>query len=143
MGWRGARAWRSRGLALLMVCTVPAAGAVAVLVVTETPAGATTVGTESAFRTAFVDPSETSITLSADVHLTDGAGGCGGSASPAVRSSTTALTIDGAGHTIFQDCPELPILSLSDTGALNVTISTWSKVPWGSIREVRSRSLTR
>ncbi len=109
---------------LLVAGAMPLAGLVSagVLVATTAPAGATvaTVGDEASFRTAFADTNVTSITLSADVHLTGGIVGCDPDGSPAVRSSTTDLTIDGAGHTIFQDCPEIPNLFLGDTGGLSL-----------------------
>jgi hypothetical protein len=68
------------------------------VVLTAVPATATTVSDEASFRTAWADASETSITLSADVTLSN----CG--AGVPTRASATALTLTGNGHTITQTC---------------------------------------
>jgi hypothetical protein len=76
----------------------PLALVCAPLVVALAPAGATTsVSNEAQLHTAFVNGSESSISITADITLSN----CG---SPLVRSSTTALTITGNGHTVHQTC---------------------------------------
>jgi hypothetical protein len=63
--------------------------------------GATTVTDEATFRAAWTNAAETKIDLAADITLTctDGAGD-----GVSVRNSTTAITVNGHGHTIPQTC---------------------------------------
>src|SRR5262249_39908397 len=68
------------------------------LVVMAAPAAATDVGTETALRTAFADAGETTITLTANISLTN----CGTGA--VTRNSSTALSVFGNGHTVTQTC---------------------------------------
>ncbi len=97
-------------------------------VLTATPAGATTVSTEAQLRAAFVDVNETSIVLANDITLTD----CSGTGQDIERSSATALTLDGAGHTLRLDCPGSGsrVITQISSGALtfeNVTITGGEK----------------
>ena len=80
----------------LVTTGVLVAGSMVVLA--AVPAAATTVSDEASFRTAWADASETNITLSADVTL----GNCG--VGVPTRTSATALTLTGNGHTITQTC---------------------------------------
>jgi hypothetical protein len=84
------------------------------------PAAATTVTDEATFRAAWTNAAETQIDLTADITLTCGAGGV------AIRNSTTALNLDGHGHTVSQTCATNGVLQQDGTGALtlqNVTIT--------------------
>ena len=69
-----------------------------VLTAAAIPAGATTVSSEAAFRAAYGNAAETSITLGANVTLTN----CG--AGQLSRNSANALTLHGKGHTVRQSC---------------------------------------
>lgn len=93
----------------------------AVAVIGPSPAGATTVGDETALRAAFADAAETSVVLTADITLTD----CG--SGEVSRSSATPITLDGQGRfTITQTCPNVALLSLFGGGGLTaqgVTLS--------------------
>lgn len=103
--------------AAFVLATLALAGGGAVAV--SSPAGATTVTDEATFRAAWSDVNETQIDLAADITLT-----CPGGA--AVRGATTALTLDGHGHSITQSCPGNRVLAQNGTGALtiqNVTIT--------------------
>jgi len=91
-----------------------------ILALSVAPAAATTAGDEATFRTAWTNAAETTIDLTADVTLTCGGGGV------AVRNSSTALTLDGHGHTITQTCPNNGVLQQDGAGGLtfrNVTIT--------------------
>jgi hypothetical protein len=77
-----------------------------------TPAAATTVNDETTFRAAWINPAETQIDLAADITLTCGGGGV------AIRNSSTALTLDGHGHTITQTCANNGVLQQDGSGAL-------------------------
>ena len=82
--------------AVVMVGTLAFAGTGAVAL--SAPAGAVTVTDETSFRAAWSNATETKIDLAADITLTCGGGGT------AQRNSTTALIIDGHGHSITQTC---------------------------------------
>ena len=100
---------RSRSLVSLAVgCGLLAASALAVL---APVASATNVGSEAQLRAAFADLAETSITLSADISLTD----CG-SGDLFRDSAGVALTIDGAGHTISQTCSGFRVMTTKGSG---------------------------
>jgi Putative pectate lyase-like adhesive domain len=84
------------------------------------PAAATTVTDEATFRSAWTNAAETQIDLTNDINLTCGGGGV------AIRNSTTALTLDGHGHTVRQTCATNGALQQAGAGALtlqNVTIT--------------------
>jgi predicted outer membrane repeat protein len=106
------------------VCAVSVAGAAAALLTAPSVASATTsVGTEAALRTAFGDPNETHIDLTADITLSatcpDGA---------VARTGTNPITVDGHGFSVTQTCTTgvSAVFSNPDGGALtfqNITIS--------------------
>jgi hypothetical protein len=87
-------------------------GAGALVFGADVAAGAQSVGGEAALRTAFGNAAETDITLTADITLTD----CG--AGVVTRSSATALTLHGAGHTVTQTCAGEGVFAQSSSGAL-------------------------
>ncbi|MFN8028572.1 MAG: pectate lyase-like adhesive domain-containing protein, partial [Acidimicrobiia bacterium] len=95
-------------------------GSFAALTLVAPPAGAVTVTDEATFRTAFTDANETSIVLGADITLTCGGGGA------VFRGSASALTVDGAGHTITQSCADTDSLHQVSTGALTFTDVTFT-----------------
>src|SRR5262249_8282508 len=68
------------------------------LVVMAAPAAATDVGTETALRTAFGNAAETTITLTADISLTN----CGTGA--VTRNSSTDFSVIGNGHKVTHTC---------------------------------------
>jgi hypothetical protein len=106
------RGWAARrSVALLGVV-----GLVAGVLVAFAPAqaGAATATDEASFRAAWTNASETSIDISADIALSCGGGGI------AVRNSTTALVISGAGHSITQTCASNGILQQDGTGGVTV-----------------------
>jgi len=77
----------------------PVALVCAPLVVALAPAGATTsVSTEAQLRTAFGNASETSVSITADITLSN----CGVGA--VTRTSANAITVEGNGHTVHQTC---------------------------------------
>jgi hypothetical protein len=98
---------RSRWFLTFAAVALLSAGA---LVTSTSPAGATTVTDEATFRAAWTNAAETQITLAADITLTN----CG--AGVPTRSSATALTLTGNGHTIRQTCASQGVLSRSGTG---------------------------
>jgi hypothetical protein len=107
--WRAASAVGVLGLASAALLTLGSA-----------PAGATTVTDETTFRAAWINAAETQIDLAADITLTCGGGGV------SVRNSTTAVSLDGHGHTIRQTCANNGVLRQTSTGAVtfaNVTIT--------------------
>jgi hypothetical protein len=122
-----------------MVALVVLAG-VSLVALVASPAGATTVSDEATFRAAWANASETQIDLAADITLTCGSGGV------AVRNSTTALTLDGHGHTITQTCPSNGVVEQNAAGVLtvqNVTITGGGAgVSGGGIRANTSVTLT-
>jgi hypothetical protein len=97
-----------------------ALGAAGLMAATSMSAAATTVTDEATFRTAWTNAAETQIDLSADITLTCDGGGV------AIRNSTTALNVDGHGHSVTQTCANNGVLRQQGTGALafqNVTIT--------------------
>src|SRR6266545_2424169 len=103
-------------------------GAAGLMAATSIPAAATTVSDEATFRAAWTNAAETQIDLTTDVALTCGGGGV------AIRNSTTALTLDGHGHTVRQTCAANGVLQQDGTGALtlqNVTITGGSNTAPG------------
>jgi predicted outer membrane repeat protein len=85
------------------------------------PAGATTVTDEASFRAAWTNPAETQIVLANDITFTTPC------ASTALRSSATALTVDGNGHTLtLCNNAGIGVLEQEGIGALtfqNVTVT--------------------
>jgi hypothetical protein len=90
-GWRSGRRVGAFALAGMLL----SAG---VVLVTAPPAGAVTVTTESAFRSAWSNAATEEITLTTNITLT-----CGGGTTP-TRNSATAITVDGAGHNLHNTC---------------------------------------
>ena len=86
----------------------------AALVLVAGPAGATDVSDEASFRTAFTNAAETTVTLTADITLTN----CGTGA--VTRNSTTPVTVEGNGFTVTQTCAAI---GLQQTGTGAVTLS--------------------
>jgi hypothetical protein len=83
-------------------------------------AAATTVTSETSFRNAWGNSSETQVDLFNDITLTCAIGGVAG------RDSATPLTVDGHGHTIRQSCDNNGVLQQSGLGSVtfsNVTIT--------------------
>jgi len=109
--------WRTgqRAVSAMAVVGLAAAG---LLAFGSTPASATTVNDETTFRAAWINPAETQIDLAADITLTCGGGGV------AVRNSSTALTLDGHGHTITQACANNGVLQQDGSGALTLRAVT-------------------
>jgi hypothetical protein len=89
-------------------------GVAGLVTTTALPAGATSVSNEAQLRAAFGDGSETTITLTADVALTD----CGAGGGDVDRDSAAALTLDGGGHTVAQTCAGERVFEQAGTGAL-------------------------
>ena len=85
------------------------------------PAGA--VSTEAQLRSAFGDPSATTIDLDNDIVLSD----CASNFGEVTRDGpTTALTLDGHGHTVTQTCPTAGVFGQNGDFPLtfeNVTIT--------------------
>jgi len=86
--------------------------ALSALAVGAAPAGATTVNDETSFRTAWAN--DASVVLDADITLTN----CGTGA--ATRNQATAITVDGAGHTLTQTCAGADALDQSGTGGVSL-----------------------
>jgi Chlamydia polymorphic membrane protein (Chlamydia_PMP) repeat len=110
------RSTRARLTALVGTLALAAVGAVAL----SAPAGATNVNDETSFRNAWTN--DTQIDLDNDITLSGG-GGCTG---VAIRNSANALTLDGHGHTITQQCANNGVLQQDGSGAVtlnNVTIT--------------------
>jgi hypothetical protein len=103
----------SRRLVAALMATAALVGA-SLVVLVAAPATATTVTDEASFRTAWTNASETSITLSANVTLSN----CG--AGVPTRTSTTALTLTGNGHTITQTCAGQGVLLIIGSGGLTL-----------------------
>lgn len=95
------------GAALLLVVVL---GGVAL----APAAGAVAVGTEAEFRVAFSDPAQTAVTLTADIELLQD------DCIVALRISSTALVLDGAGHSITNPCDSGGILVVREGGGLTV-----------------------
>jgi hypothetical protein len=99
------------------------AGLVGALGWVAAPAGAATAGDESQLRSAFTNPSETQVDLTADIVLDD----CSGVPAGEVRrNSNTALTLDGHGFTVTQMCSTAGVFGQSGGAATtfqNVTIT--------------------
>lgn len=117
--------WRHGIAAPLVALLGLAAGSAALVVSSATNAsGVTPVTTEAGFRNAWANDAD--VVLGANITLTcvDGAGN---GHSEAVRNLAGAGTLDGAGFTITQTCPENRVLQLTgNTGAMtlsNVTIT--------------------
>jgi LPXTG-motif cell wall-anchored protein len=103
---------RKRFTTAIFAGTLAGFGAVALL---ASPAAADTpADDEGALRTAFQNPAETSIVLTADITLTCDGGG------HLQRDSATPLVVDGAGHTITQSCPDHRIMTVEGGGSLTV-----------------------
>src|SRR6266545_1292169 len=101
----------ARRTAMLLVALLTAgAGLVALSV---GPAAATTVSDEVGFRSAWGDPNEQQIDLTADVTLTCEGGG------EALRNSSTPITVNGNGHTISQTCAGQRVLD--QVGSAGIT----------------------
>jgi hypothetical protein len=100
-----------RHVGALVAASVLALGGTATLVaVSAAPASATTVTTESEFRTAW--DTDTNITLGADITLT-----CDGGR--ADRTGDADFTLDGQGHTITQTCPGNGVLKVDGESSAN------------------------
>ena len=120
MGRRAARRFVAVVAGAMLV-----AGAGVIVVSGSTPAGATVytnVATESGLRTAFGDATATQIDLSADITLVTCPNGA------VIRSSATAVVVDGHGHTVTQTCATgtSEVFSQTLAGALtfqNLTIT--------------------
>ena len=95
---RGGGRLRRRVVALVGALAVTVVGSVTL---SPAPAGATTVSNEAGFRAAWTNVSATKIDLTIDITLT-----CTGVNNDGVvsRNSSTAITVDGHGHTITQTC---------------------------------------
>ena len=109
----GARAWLAV-LVLAVLALVLAAPATAHA--QDGGAGpekpATEVGTEQELRSAWADPLETSIRLTADIYLRQCRTG------DPIRESARPMLLDGGGHTIRQTCFEKRLLRQDGTGYL-------------------------
>jgi hypothetical protein len=119
---RATRGVGSRVAVLLGVLTLTVSGSV---VLSPSPAGATSVSNEAGFRASWTNASETQIDLTADITLNCTSGAGDGVAS---RNSSTAITVDGHGHTITQACAtgSSGVLESIGSGAVtlqNVTIT--------------------
>ena len=100
----------ARRTAMLFVALLTAGAALIALA--PAPVGATTVSDEAGFRSAWGNPTEQQIDLSADVTLTCGGGG------QALRNSSTAITVNGNGHTVRQTCAGQRVLDQIGSAAI-------------------------
>jgi len=116
--------WRARRALAAFTATLAfgvggLGGALGLVAVQASPAGATTVTDETSFRTAW--DTDTTITLGADITLTCAGGG------EAIRTGTDPFTLDGQGHTISQSCAGDRVLHVDSGGGdgivQNVTIT--------------------
>ena len=82
-----------------------------VLAATATSASAATVSDEASFTTAWQAAGTTEIDLSADITLTCASG-------EPTRNSTTAIVVNGNGHTLAQTCAADRVAEQQDTGAI-------------------------
>ena len=87
----------------------------AALLLPASSSGAVTVGTEAQLRAAFADAGQNSISLSGNITLSN----CAAAAGDLDRSSATALTLHGNGHTIAQNCPDR-VVEQSGAGKLTL-----------------------
>jgi len=107
--------WRRRvaGPAVVLLSVVGGASAVAIATASSSASGVTPVTTEAEFRTAWAN--DATVTLGANITLT-----CFEKSSPggseAVRNDVSgAGTLDGAGFTITQTCPNTRVLQIAGT----------------------------
>lgn len=108
---------RFLGAGALVALVVPA-----FLVISSVGVGAVTVSSEEQLRTAFADDTETSIVLEQDIFLDDCAEG--DVSRTILGPPLPPLTLDGAGFTITQLCPNERVLQTDgDLTLLNVTIT--------------------
>jgi len=87
--------------------------------VLSAPAGAATVNDEASFTTAWQTAGTTQIDLGGDITLTCTSG-------EPTRSSTTAITLNGNGHTLTQTCAGDRVLEQQDSGMVtlsNITVT--------------------
>lgn len=110
-------------------------------------AGAVSVSTETEFRNAWADASESAIDLANDIDLTCTNAGTGDGV-PVRASTTTAITVDGHGHTLRQTCAigtNNGVLRHNGTAAValqNITISGGLAQRGGGYRAFDSAALT-
>ena len=97
---------------------VSAAGAlvIAVTVVAALPAEALDVSNEAQLRAAFADVSETEITLTADITLTD----CSAGGGDLDRVDGDPLQLLGQGFTIEQTCADEGVIELEGTNIVSI-----------------------
>ena len=100
----------------LVVAGLTATGTVVLIA----PAGAVDVATDAELRAAWGDPATAEITLTTDVDLA-----CTGSVT---RSSATPLALDGAGHTLTNECPQLGLQN-SGLGMITLRDVTYTGAP--------------
>lgn len=100
----------SRALASFGAAVLAAAGLVTLA---PLPAGATTVGDEASFVTAWENAAETQIDLTANVTITCSSG------LPS-RDSSTPITVDGHGFTLTQTCAGDGVLDQAGSGAVTL-----------------------
>lgn len=94
-------------------------GSVLAIAGSSSRAQAADVGTEAALRAAFADPDETLITLTADIAISD----CG--AGSLTRTSSTDLTLEGAGHEISMvGCPGPRLFTNAGSSTLTIRDTT-------------------
>ena len=104
------RAW-SKSLVTVAAMTLLASGVLAAA--SSIPASAASVSTAAAFKTAWENPSTTTIDLAADVTLTCTEG------EPA-RNTSNAIVVDGHGHTLAQSCASNRVIAQLDVGAVTL-----------------------
>jgi hypothetical protein len=98
-------------------------------------AAATTVSTEAELRAAFGDPAETSIVLANDIVLENCDAVTGGDVD---RDSGTALTLDGTGHMVRQQCEGERVFEQAGTGELtftNIAVTNGDQIGFSSDQE--------
>jgi hypothetical protein len=117
------------------------------LVAVSPPAGAISVSNEAEFRNAWTDPNESQIDLANDIDLTCTNMVTGNGVS--VRTSTTtAITVDGHGHTLRQTCTtgtNNGVLRHNGTAAValqNITITGGRAERGGGYRATESADIT-
>jgi hypothetical protein len=98
--------------AMLLVALLTAGGGLGAL--SAGPAAATTVSDEAGFRSAWGNPNEQQIDLSADITLTCAGGG------QALRNSSTPITVNGNGHTVRQTCAGQRVLDQTGSAAISL-----------------------
>ena len=111
------------GRATKLVAVMALAAAPALVVVSQTSAGAVApVTTEAALRSAFENSSTSLIDLGGNITITNS--NCRDAAW--LRSSSTNLVVDGHGFTVTQNCPDVGIFNGDGTGNLtfqNITLT--------------------